>query len=221
MNKKFLSTCAALAMMAGSAMPVLAEDTTNNAANYTETQEADYNTHDTHSDATNDKVSGRGATTDQNGAVSSATGEATHASSDKKSADVLYQVAEGYTWTIHSLLDFGDSKGTNNTSTITKKDAIKVTRNVIPDGKKLSVTLDPTNDYKVHNGKTELGYTVANDATGAHLISGSDEVMSVNAGTNTGSTDMQFKLSTTKDTAEVAGDYTGTIGYVTSIVDAK
>lgn len=217
----FLKSSAALAMILGVATtPIHAEETTNNAANYTETQEADYNTHDTHSEATNDKVSGRAATTDHNGAVSSATGDPTAAASSSKSTDVLYQVAEGYTWTIHSLVDFGDSKGTNNTSTVTKTDAIKVTRNVIPDGKKLSITLDASNTYTVANGGTKLSYVVANDATGTHLVAGTDEVMSVSAGTNTGTTDMLFKLSTTNGTAEVAGDYTGTIGYVASIVDA-
>lgn len=218
MKKNFMAAGAALAMMAGSTMPVFAEGTTNNPTKYEEAQEGDYNTKDTHSETTNDRVSGRAATTNVDGAVSSTTGEATHAGSETKSADVLYQVAEGYTWTIHSLVDFGDSKGTENHSTVTKKDAIKVTRNVIPDGKKLSIKLDgDQNDYQVTNGGTKLSYTVANDASGTNLISGSDEVMSVAAGTNTGSTDMQFKLETTSGTAEVAGDYTGTIAYIASI----
>lgn len=222
MKKNFIAAGAALAMMAGSTMPVFAEDTTNNPTNYEKGHEEDYNTKDTHSETTNDKVSGLADTTNVDGAVSKLDGngenEATHAGSETKSADVLYQVAEGYTWTIHSLVDFGDSKGTENHSTVTKKDAIKVTRNVIPDGTKLSIKLDGNNnDYQVTNGGTKLSYTVANDATGTNLISGSDEVMSVAAGTNTGSTDMQFKLETTSGTAEVAGDYHGTIAYIASI----
>lgn len=57
----------------------------------------------------------------------------------------------------------------------------------------------------------------AANASGAKLAP-SAEVMSVNAGTNTGSTPLTFKLATTDGTAEVAGDYSGTIAYVASIV---
>lgn len=221
MKRSIFSTALAALMMAGATSPVFAEETTNNSTNYTEEQEGDYNTDATHSTETNDKVSGRAATTDHNGVVSSENGEATHAASSEKSADVLYQVAEGYTWTIHSLVDFGDSKGINNTSTVSKDAGVKVTRNVIPDGKKLSITLKDGNDYKVHNGNTELGYTVTSSAAGEEALSAKAEVLSVAAGTNTGDTKMTFKLSTANDGSEVAGDYKGTIGYVASIVDAK
>lgn len=218
-KKHVAALLAAGALMGGVGIsPVFAEETTNTSA--AEAQETDYNTNATHSETTNDKVSGRAATTDHNGAVSSATGEATHAKSSEKSTDVLYQVAEGYTWTIHSLVDFGDSKGTNNTSTVSKEAGVKVTRNVIPDGKKLSITLKDGNDYKVHNGNTALSYTVSNDG-GTSTLADKAEVLALPAGTNAGSKNLQFKLSTTKDTSEVAGDYTGTIGYTASIVDAK
>lgn len=223
MKHTFLKAGAALAMLMGSTAPVFAEETKNNPTNWTEAQEGDYNTYDTHNAQTNDKISGRAATTDHNGAVSdgkAGTGT-TDAKSSKKSADLIYQVAQGYTWTIHSLVDFGDSKGIKNTSTVDKDAAIKVTRNVIPDGKKLSITLDPANDYKVHNGNTALGYTVANDAAGKNLLSAGAEVMKVAAGTNAGDTHLQFKLTTSQTTSEVAGDYKGTIGYVASIVDNK
>ena len=224
-QKKFMMAFASLAMMAGSVAPVFAEETTNNPTTYTEAQEGDYNTYGTHGTGTNDKVSGRGATTDSNGDVSKldGTGEnaAKAAASTKKQADGLYQVSEGYTWTIHSLVDFGDSKGINNTSTVSKDQGIKVTRNVIPDGKKLSITLDPSNTYKVTNGGTQLGYTVVSSAAGKDALAAGAEVMKVAAGTNTGDTKLTFKLSTTNGTSEVAGDYKGTIGYVASIVANK
>lgn len=47
------------------------------------------------------------------------------------------------------------------------------------------------------------------------------DVLDVVAGTNTGETVMDFKLSTTTDTAEKAGTYTGTITYASSVVDAQ
>lgn len=238
-NKLFASSMAVLAsvgLMASAVSPiaVFAEETTNNPTNWTETAESDYNkinqgsTTDQgeakdftgHSLTTNDKIGGLDKTVDHNGGVSTGAGvAATPAPESERSAETFYQVAEGYTWTIHSLVDFGDSKGINNTSTVTKDNAIKVTRNVIPDGKKLSITLKGDNDYKVHNGNTALTYEVFNaaNASGAKLAP-SAEVMSVNAGTNTGSTPLTFKLATTDGTAEVAGDYSGTIAYVASIV---
>ena len=222
MKKNFLMGAAALAMAMGSTAPVFAEETKNDPTTYTVAQEADHKTYDQHDGETNDKVSGNAATTNKDGAVSKLDGQgenaATTAGDDKKSAELIYQVAEGYTWTIHSLVDFGDSKGINNTSTVKKNAAIKVTRNVIGDGKKLSITLDPANDYKVHNGNTALGYTVANAVDGTGILGAGAEVMKVNAGTNTGETPLQFKLSTTDGTSEVAGDYKGTIAYVASIV---
>lgn len=233
--KSALSAVFAVGTIASTISPIFAEETTNNPTNWTETAEGDYNevnqgaatkegeTKDFagHSLTTNDKIAGLDKTVDYNGSVSTGAGAAaTPAGSSEKSAETFYQVAEGYTWTIHSLVDFGDSKGTGNTSTVTKDKAIKVTRNVIPDGKKLSITLKGDNDYQVHNGNTALDYKVYNamDASGTELAPNA-EVMFVNAGTNTGDTPLTFKLSTTTGTAEVAGDYTGTIAYVASIVN--
>ena len=197
MKKNFLMGAAALAMAMGSTAPVFAEETKNDPTTYTVAQEGDYKTYDQHDADTNDKVSGNAATTNKDGAVSKLDGQgenaATEAGGDKKSAELIYQVAEGYTWTIHSLVDFGDSKGINNTSTVKKNAAITVPRNVIGDGKKLSITLDPANDYKVHNGNTALSYTVANATDGAftvenHPIAGltikSDGTMVVSIATN-------------------------------------
>lgn len=198
-----------LGMMGAITTPVFAEDA-----------EPDYAELDDHSTATNDKISGLDATTDHNGSLSSGTSTETgHAPSSSKSAETLYQVSEGYTWTIHSLVDFGDDAGINSTPTVTKDSAIKVTRNIIPDGTKLSITLAEGNDYQVHNGNTALSYEVfnASDASGTAMAPKA-EVMKVVAGTNTGSTPLTFKLKTSTTTSEVAGDYTGTIGYVASIV---
>ena len=77
---------------------------------------------------------------------------------------VLYEVTEGYTWTVPVTIDFGADAGVNNTSTVNAtldkddpgktavKDAdnkwkgtapkIVVTKNVIRAGKKLQITVD-------------------------------------------------------------------------------
>lgn len=139
------------------------------------------------------------------------------AEEDTKSTTAVYEVTEGYEWTIHDEVDFGQDKGVNATSTVDKSAGISVTKNVIGDGKALSIKLADANDYQVHNGDTALGYTVSKDA-GATTLAAKAEVLKVNAGTNTGTQALQFKLSTTTGASEVAGDYSGTIGYTASIV---
>lgn len=141
------------------------------------------------------------------------------ADDDTKSTTAKYAVTEGYTWTIHDEVDFGSDKGVNSTSTVDKAEGIKVTKNVIGDGKALSIKLASANDYKVKNGAAELGYTVSKDA-GATTLDAEAEVLKVAAGTNEATQALEFKLSTTTGAAEVAGNYSGTIGYTASIVDA-
>ena len=55
--------------------------------------------------------------------------------------------------------------------------------------------------------------------SGTHAVGVNGTVLEVAAGTNTGETKMDFKLSTTTKAAEVAGNYTGTITYTSSIVN--
>lgn len=61
-----------------------------------------------------------------------------------------------------------------------------------------------------------LGYAVK---SGDKAVAVGGDVLDVNAGTNTGETAMDFKLSTTTDTAEKAGTYTGQITYSSSVVN--
>ena len=93
-------------------------------------------------------------------------------------------------------------------------------KNVIPEGKYLNISVKGSgaNDaFTVDNGGSEvLNYDVSDDA-GAVGVNGN--VLSVPAGTNTATQNMNFKLNTTKKSAEVAGQYNGRVIYNASVGD--
>lgn len=139
---------------------------------------------------------------------------------------VKYEVTEGYTWTIHSAIDFTSDKGANSTTVENTGNKVNVTKNVIPDGKTLKITVRGSGDsgeYQIKNGSTVLSYTIkketANKATGDAL--GIDaSVLEVPAGTNTDEASLTYTLTTGTGSAEVAGKYTGTVTYTASVVNA-
>lgn len=145
------------------------------------------------------------------------------AAPDSQSTTLHYQAGSHYTWEIHSDIDFGKDGGTGQTLNGTVKTGeqkVKVTENVIEEGKKLHITAAGSGADKaftITNGhNTVLGYAVK---SGDKTVAVDGDVLDVNAGTNTGETAMDFKLSTTTDTAEKAGQYEGTITYSSSVVD--
>lgn len=144
---------------------------------------------------------------------------------DSQETTLNYKVGSHYTWEIHSDIDFGKDGGTNATLNGTVKTGdqkVKVTENVIEEGKKLHITAHGSGTDKaftITNGSnTVLNYAVK---SGDKAVGVDGDVLDVVAGTNTGETVMDFKLSTTTDTAEKAGAYTGTITYASSVVDAQ
>ena len=144
---------------------------------------------------------------------------------DSQETTLNYKVGSHYTWEIHSDIDFGKDGGTNATLNGTVKTGdqkVKVTENVIEEGKKLHITAHGSGTDKaftITNGSnTVLNYAVK---SGDKAVGVDGDVLDVVAGTNTGETVMDFKLSTTTDTAEKAGTYTGTITYASSVVDAQ
>lgn len=145
------------------------------------------------------------------------------AAPDSQSTTLHYQVGSHYQWEIHTDIDFGKDKGVNatvNGEVKTGEQKVKVTENVIEEGKKLHITAAGSGADKaftITNGhNTVLGYAVK---SGDKAVAVGGDVLDVNAGTNTGETAMDFKLSTTTDTAEKAGTYTGQITYSSSVVD--
>ena len=141
------------------------------------------------------------------------------AESGDKSTTLNYQVSPSYDWIIHSSIDFGADAGVKHTVDRTGNQ-VKVLKNVIPEGKYLNISVKGSgaNDaFTIDNGGSEvLNYDVSDD-NGAVGVNGN--VLSVPAGTNTATQNMNFKLNTTKKSAEVAGQYTGRVIYNASVGD--
>lgn len=141
------------------------------------------------------------------------------AESGDKSTTLNYQVSSSYDWIIHSSIDFGADAGVGKTVDRTGNQ-VKVLKNVIPEGKYLNISVKGSgaNDaFTIDNGGSEvLNYDVSDD-NGAVGVNGN--VLSVPAGTNTATQNMNFKLNTTKKSAEVAGQYTGRVIYNSSVGD--
>lgn len=145
------------------------------------------------------------------------------AAPDTQTTNLKYVVGSHYGWEIHTDIDFGEDKGVNATvdgKVKTGEQKVKVTENVIEEGKKLHITAAGSGAdkaFSVSNGhNTVLNYAVK---SGDKTVAVDGDVLDVKAGTNTGETTMDFKLSTTTETAEKAGTYTGTITYSSSVVD--
>lgn len=138
---------------------------------------------------------------------------------DSKTTTLNYEVSSRYDWMIHSTIDFGADAGTSKTVDRTGNQ-VKVLKNVIPEGKYLNISVKGSgaNDaFTVDNGGSEvLNYDVSDD-NGAVGVNGN--VLSVPAGTNTATQNMNFKLNTTKKSAEVAGQYKGQVIYNASVGD--
>lgn len=141
------------------------------------------------------------------------------AESGDKSTTLNYQVSPSYDWIIHSSIDFGADAGANHTVDRISNQ-VKVLKNVIPEGKYLNISVKGSgaNDaFTIDNGGSEvLNYNVSDD-NGTVEVNGN--VLSVPAGTNTATQNMNFKLNTTKKSAEVAGQYTGRVIYNSSVGD--
>lgn len=141
------------------------------------------------------------------------------AEAGEKSTTLNYQVSSNYDWIIHSSVDFGADAGANKTVDRTGNQ-VKVLENVIPEGKYLNISVKGSgvNDaFTVDNGGSEvLNYDVSDD-NGAVGVNGN--VLSVPAGTNTATQNMNFKLNTKKGSAEVAGVYNGRVIYNASVGD--
>ena len=141
------------------------------------------------------------------------------AESGDKSTTLNYQVSPSYDWIIHSSIDFGADAGVGKTVDRTGNQ-VKVLKNVIPEGKYLNISVKGSgaNDaFTIDNGGSEvLNYDVSDD-NGTVGVNGN--VLSVPAGTNTAIQNMNFKLNTTKKSAEVAGQYNGRVIYNASVGD--
>lgn len=147
------------------------------------------------------------------------------AAPDTQETTLKYEVGSHYTWTIHSAIDFGKDRDFGHFES--KGNVIRVTKNVIPEGKKLSITVKGDGDngaFTIRSekgtGKVSLTYTLLSSVI-SH-IPNPKEVLSVEAGVNEKTTEMSFQLlnfPSEGQSAEIAGNYEGKIIYTASIVD--
>lgn len=135
--------------------------------------------------------------------------------------NVKYVVQESYTWSVPTEITFTSANTeitTSGTTGVTQN--VQVTKNIIPNKKKLVISVT-NNDYKIQtNDGASLNYKVSVKGTGDQyneLTSAKKDVLSVDAGTNTGSATLKFVL--TKDSVEKAGTYTGTVSYTSALAD--
>lgn len=141
---------------------------------------------------------------------------------DTKTTTVKYDVTQSYTWSVPSTIDFtnaADSKVTTSGTTGATQNVL-VTKNVIPEGKKLQITAAGSGTDGaftiVPKGKSHtLSYTLK---AGSTAVTSGGSVLEVAAGTNTGSATLTFTLS--KDATERADNYEGTVTYTVAVVDA-
>ena len=134
----------------------------------------------------------------------------------KGTTDVKYNVQESYTWSVPTEIDFTNKATVTTSGESGKTQNVCVTKNVIPETKKLHIIVSSSNKFTITSveGKT-LNYTVkVGDSTQALTAGGT--VLDVNAGTNEGCAVLKFEL--TKDNVERAGKYMGTVAYESSVV---
>lgn len=144
------------------------------------------------------------------------------AESGSKSANLNYQVSSEYDWIIHSSIDFGDDAGPSTTVERTENNQVKVLKNVIPEDYYLCIRVknkDENGQLVLTNGKSEkllcdVGWKDKNIGRGNSLIY-------LAAGENTATQEMAFRLNTKKSSAEVAGEYNGTVVYEATVEEPE
>lgn len=153
--------------------------------------------------------------------------------------EVKYVVTEAYTWSIPKTIDFGSNAGVNKTVTVSttaggalQNDDSKVTviKNVIPEGKTLTIKVGSTqyeSTYRVkaeNSNNTYLPYTIkkSEDAS-AQALTNNDTVLTLASGTNEYSQPLVFTLTTNSTTdsskkiSEVAGSYKDTLTFTATV----
>lgn len=130
---------------------------------------------------------------------------------------VKYTVTGGYEWSIHTAINFTDNLTVGN-------ETVKVTKNVIPENKKLQITVKGDGDNSAFTIKNQAGTVLSYEVKENNSkINVNGEVLSVKSGTNEGTASLTFNLTklANGNTAEVPGEYTGKVIYTASVVDNK
>ena len=151
------------------------------------------------------------------------------------STDVEYVVTASYEWSVPSKITFReDTAEVEANSEVGYTQKVKVTKNIIPNKKKLQITVSSDTTKEIESKArfaiktTEdayLIYAIKKGSAYTEEIDVGGEVMSVESGKKTADTPLKFFL--TKDTAngadtnvsEKAGTYTGIATFTAQLVD--
>ena len=147
------------------------------------------------------------------------------------STDVEYVVTASYEWSVPSKITFrADTAEVEANSEVGNTQKVKVTKNIIPNKKKLKITVSSTTTKDVGGTnkfaiKTDeeayLVYAIKKGAGYTEEIAVGGEVMSVKSGINEAATPLKFFL--TKDSgsnvSEKAGSYAGVATFTAQLDD--
>lgn len=145
--------------------------------------------------------------------------------------DVEYVVEASYSWSVPSKITFTSDKTEVEANAETgETQKVKVTKNVIPNGKKLQITVDSETTQTVASGKkfaiktnedAYLTYVIKKGTDYNDEIAVGGEVISVNSGIEQADTALKFVL--TRDSganvSEKAGTYTGVAKFTAQLAD--
>lgn len=127
------------------------------------------------------------------------------------STQINYTVDESYAWTAPANITFtADSNGSE-----VKAGTVNVTKNTIGSGKTLKISIASDQVFELadaNNPSNKRSYTVKD---GTNDLSAGSEVLAVEAGTDTGSKNLNVQLYSVA--TEVAGSYAGTLKFVSTI----
>lgn len=127
---------------------------------------------------------------------------------ESQNTEINYTVAESYTWTAPAAITF-----TNNINTETKSGTLSVSENIITAGKTLTIKIANNEDFLLTGPQGDTrAFTVKK---GSDTIAAGGTVLTVAAGTNTGTANLDFIL--TSVTVQKAGTYSGTCEFVASV----
>ena len=166
--------------------------------------------------------------------------------------EVIYKVGSSYSWTIPTKIDFGSTAGVNatvkvnadgtaqtaannQTHTDGTAEKVEVTKNTIPVGTSLKISISADTPYETTGTAGESGfyveqkhatntavrhlyYTIAKTKGGSPLEH-TAEIMKVESGTATGDQALYFALNTSKDEVEMAGIYKANLKFEAEVVN--
>lgn len=126
-----------------------------------------------------------------------------------QSTNVELDVPIEYTWTAPASLDLIEGTPVSGT--------IEVSKNVIPEGAKLVISLDVDNNFTVTSD--EGATRTYNITKGGTIVNAGDTIMEVAAGTNNASQALNFAVESVS--GKKAGTFKGTANFTAEVKDNK